>query len=107
MRLRLVVVLGLLTASPAAMAARPFVTDDARVVDKGGCQVETFVKRQQRFKENEFWFLPACNPWGAELTLGYIGLNSTPACQRIAGCLRSDQRSVSSIPIWFSVMDFG
>ena len=79
MRLRLAVLLALLVACAAAQAARPFVTDDARVVDQGGCQVETFVKRQQRFDENEFWFLPACNPWGAELTLGYIGLNSTPA----------------------------
>jgi hypothetical protein len=72
--------LSLLLALPAAAhAARPFVTDDARVVDKGGCQVETFVKRQQRFDETEFWFLPACNPWGSELTLGHIRLDSTPA----------------------------
>ena len=62
----------LLLAASAAHAARPFVTDDARIVDKDGCQVETFVKRQRRYDENEFWFLPACNPWGAELTLGHI-----------------------------------
>jgi len=79
MRLRLAILFTLLVAAPAAKAARPFVTDDARVVDQGGCQVETFVKRQRRFDENEFWFLPACNPWGAELTVGYIGVNSTPA----------------------------
>jgi hypothetical protein len=81
MRLRLVLPFALqfLLAMPAAQAARPFVTDDARVVDQGGCQVETFVKRQRRFDEQEFWALPACNPWGAELTLGYIRLNSTPA----------------------------
>jgi hypothetical protein len=60
----------LLAAAPAAHAARPFVTDDARVVDKGGCQIETFYKRQHRFDESEFWFLPACNPWGVELALG-------------------------------------
>ena len=54
-----------------ARAARPFVTDDARIVDKGGCQVETFVKRQSRFDESEFGFLPSCNPWGAELTAGH------------------------------------
>jgi hypothetical protein len=69
------VLLALLDAAPA-QAARPFVTDDARVVDKDGCQIETFVKRQRRFDESEFWFLPACNPWGAELTLGYIQVNS-------------------------------
>lgn len=68
----------LLLAAPAAQAARPFVTDDARVVDKGGCQVETFVKRQRRFDETEFWFLPACNPWGSELTAGYARVDSTP-----------------------------
>jgi len=79
MRLRLAVLLATLAAAPAAEAARPFVTDDARVVDKDGCQVETFVKKQRRFDEDEFWFLPACNPWGVELTAGYIRLNSTPA----------------------------
>lgn len=78
--------LATLAAAPAALlvdvreahGARPFVTDDARVVDRGGCQVETFVKKQQRFSEKEFWFLPACNPWGAELTAGYIHVDSTP-----------------------------
>jgi hypothetical protein len=66
----------LLLAASGAHAARPFVTDDARIVDKDGCQVETFVKRQRRFDESEFWLLPACNPWGAELTLGHIRLDS-------------------------------
>lgn len=69
----------LLLAACAAHAARPFVTDDARVVDRDGCQIETFVKRQRRIDESEFWFLPACNPWGAELTLGHARLDSTPA----------------------------
>jgi hypothetical protein len=68
----------LLVIPCAALAARPFVTDDARVVDEGGCQVETFYKRQQRFNESEFWFLPACNPLGVELTLGGIWLRSAP-----------------------------
>jgi hypothetical protein len=71
--------LALLLAAPAVHAARPFVTDDARIVDKDGCQIETFVKRQRRFDESEFWFLPACNPWGAELTVGHIRLDSTPS----------------------------
>jgi len=66
-----------LLAAPETQAARPFVTDDARVVDKDGCQIETFVKRQQRFNETEFWFLPACNPWGAELTAGHIRVGGT------------------------------
>jgi hypothetical protein len=67
----------LLAGAAVAHAARPFVTDDARIVDKGGCQVETFVKRRQRFKETEFWVVPACNPWGiAELSAGHIRVDS-------------------------------
>lgn len=67
----------LLAFSSAAQAARPFVTDDARTVDKGGCQVETFYKRQRKFHEHEFWFLPACNPRGlVELTLGGTWVDS-------------------------------
>lgn len=71
MRLRAASLLFLIACmAQTAMAARPFVTDDARVVDEGGCQVETFVKRQDKLNEREFWFLPACNPWGVELTAG-------------------------------------
>ena len=62
-----------------AQSARPFVTDDARVVDQGSCQVETFVKRQRRFDETELWFVPACNPWGAELTIGHARVDSALA----------------------------
>ena len=61
-----------------AHAARPFVTDDARIVDPGGYQIESFHKRQNRFGENEFWFLPAMNPGGrVELTLGGMRVDST------------------------------
>ena len=54
----------------SAHGARPFFTDDARVVDKGHCQVETFYKEQRTYSGSEFWFLPACNPFGLEMTLG-------------------------------------
>ena len=65
------------TYAAVASAARPFVTDDARIVDPGGYQIETFVKRQNRFGEHEFWFLPAMNAGGAvELTLGGTGTDS-------------------------------
>ena len=61
-----------------AHAARPLVTDDARLVDPQGCQVETFYKRQREFRESEFWVLPACNPWGrVELALGGNWIDST------------------------------
>jgi hypothetical protein len=68
-----------LGAAASAQAARPFVTDDARVVDQGGYQVETFLKQQRAFHEREFWFLPAHNPFGrVELTLGGMWVNSAP-----------------------------
>jgi len=54
----------------SAHAARPFNTDDARVVDPGGCQIESFYKEQRTYSGSEFWFLPACNPGEVELTLG-------------------------------------
>jgi hypothetical protein len=54
-----------------AQAARPFVTDDARTVDHGHCQLETFTKSQRAYAGSEDWFLPACNPFGVELTLGW------------------------------------
>jgi hypothetical protein len=66
-----------LIVSPA-YAARPFVTDDARIVDPQGYQIESYYKHQREFHENEFWFLPAFNPWGrVELTLGGNWIDST------------------------------
>jgi len=61
-----------------AHAARPFVTDDARIVDPGGYQIESFIKHQRNVRENEFWFLPAWNPGSiVELTLGGLALRNT------------------------------
>lgn len=60
----------LLMASPSAFAARPMITDDARIVDPKSCQLETWVQsfREQR---TDYWALPGCNPLGwFELTLG-------------------------------------
>lgn len=57
-----------------AFAARPFNTDDARIVSDGGCQIETFVKQQGKFGEREAWLLPSCNP-GGNLELTFGGLN--------------------------------
>jgi len=62
--------------SSSAWAARPFNTDDARIVDRGHCQLETFTKSQRTYSGSEFWFLPACNPWGAELTVGWNRIES-------------------------------
>jgi hypothetical protein len=68
----------LLALPSLAQAARPFVTDDARIVDEGSYQIETFIKQQRNFNETEYWFLPAANPWGRiELTVGGIWINSS------------------------------
>jgi hypothetical protein len=57
-------------AAPLCHAARPFVTDDARVVDPDHCQLETFYKEQRAYSGYEFWFLPACNKLDVEWTIG-------------------------------------
>ena len=61
-----VLVLGLPSLS---WAARPMITDDARLVDAKSCQVESWVRRNR--DSTEFWALPSCNFSGnLELTLG-------------------------------------
>ena len=60
----------LLAAPTLCEAARPFVTDDARVVDPDHCQLETFYKEQRAYSGSEFWFVPACNRLDVEWTLG-------------------------------------
>jgi len=61
-----------LTAS-AAWGARPFITDDARITEKGACQVETW--GQIGPGNDQFWLLPACDPFGhVELTAGFAML---------------------------------
>jgi len=57
-------------SASVAHAARPFVTDDARVVDPDHCQLETFYKEQRAYAGHEFWFLPACNKLDVEWTVG-------------------------------------
>lgn len=71
------VALALMGCCALAHAARPFVTDDARIVDPGGYQIESFIKHQRNVHENEFWFLPAWNPGSiVELTLGGFALRN-------------------------------
>lgn len=65
--LALPMALGLLV--PQAHAARPMITDDARLVDAGACQVESWVTRNRH--DTEYWALPGCNPFGNfEITVG-------------------------------------
>lgn len=65
-------VLGLLLAGKPAQpcyAARPMVTDDARITDAHACQLESW--RRSNRDSREFWAFPACNPTGnLEMTLG-------------------------------------
>lgn len=66
---RLLPFLAMLATPPAAHAARPLITDDARLTDPRACQMESWVHFHRQ--RNEFWALPACNPGGNfELTVG-------------------------------------
>jgi hypothetical protein len=66
---KLPVLLALSAFAAPVHAARPMITDDARIVDAKACQVESWVKRNR--DSTEFWALPACNPTGnIELTFG-------------------------------------
>jgi hypothetical protein len=69
LRLLLVVSLALLAWQNTASAARPFMTDDARLTTEGSCQLESWTRRYSDRLEN--WALPACNPTGNfEITAG-------------------------------------
>jgi hypothetical protein len=66
--MKLILVLCLLGMAPA-WAARPFVTDDARLTTAGSCQVESWMRSYEHSRE--VWALPACNPGGnLEFTVG-------------------------------------
>lgn len=70
------VLLMVMTLLPArAFAARPFVVDDARVVDRGACQLESW-RRHNADDSHEYWALPACNVKGLELSAGAGYLSS-------------------------------
>lgn len=73
----LLLALLLLAGLPSARAARPMVTDDARMVDPQACQLETW--RRTGPAGVERWALPACNPGGGlEITLGGARLGEGP-----------------------------
>lgn len=71
------------TVANVVWAARPFVTDDARLTTAGSCQIENWTRIYR--SSTEVWALPACNPTGnLELTLGqgrafYDAAGSEPA----------------------------
>ncbi len=80
-------VLGLLATSP--FAARPMITDDARIVDPQACQVEAW-QRFNREGGNRAWAVPACNPTGnLELSAGggWGPADAAPGERQLAGGL--------------------
>ncbi len=55
--------------SSLANAARPMITDDARITDAKACQLESWIRKNRH--STEYWAMPACNPTGNfELTIG-------------------------------------
>lgn len=52
--------------SSTALAARPFLTDDATVVDD--CQIESWWQKEGG--DSSLWIMPACNVSGVELAAG-------------------------------------
>lgn len=68
-RFQVPALLGLALAGGGAHAARPMVTDDARIVDAKSCQLESWAKENSG--STEYWALPACNFTGnLEVTVG-------------------------------------
>ncbi len=67
-RRRLAAAAALLACGPSH-AARPLLTDDARIVDAKACQVESWARHNK--DSREFWAIPSCNPTGnAEIAVG-------------------------------------
>src|SRR5262245_57302236 len=62
------IALALLVPPAPARGARPMMTDDARWVDPGACQVEAWQKVNRGSRER--WAFPACNPGWLEITAG-------------------------------------
>lgn len=62
-----------LVTSIPVHAARPMITDDARITDAQACQLESW--RRVNRGSREFWAFPACNPTGNfEFTFGFNDL---------------------------------
>lgn len=69
------VLLALLLVSLDLHAGRPFLTDDATIVDD--CQIESWWQREAG--ENSYWAMPACRAGIVELAVAYGKYHSTEA----------------------------
>lgn len=86
----------LAAAALPALAARPMVTDDARIVDPKSCQLESWWRRN-RGGGTELWLQPGCNPTGnLELTLG-------GAWARADGSTSNTDRVLQAKTLWRSL----
>ena len=64
----LILIIGFNTFS-VAQAARPMMTDDARIVDPKSCQLESWVRDSKHM--TDYWAQPGCNVGeNAEITIG-------------------------------------
>lgn len=67
---RAVLTIALAAIAGSAHAERPLDTEDATIVDKGWCQLESWVFSSRT--TTRYWLVPACNPFGnLELKAGY------------------------------------
>lgn len=83
--LSIAVSLGLSTVASSALAVRPFITDDARVVGERAAQVETWLRVDK--KGTQHWLAPAIGPF-APLEVSLIGVHG-----------RDDGKYSSAFPI--------
>lgn len=69
-------------------AARPLNTDDARIVDHGGCQLESWLRHTS--DGDEAWALPGCNVTGnLEVTLGGARVRDDAGSRPLATVLQA------------------
>lgn len=79
---RAALVLLVLMLSSLSWSARPLLNDDARVVDRGDCQIESWSVRSANL--TEYWLLPACGVGaGTEIAAGLQQVRRTSEHDRL------------------------
>ena len=82
-------------ACTPALAGRPFITDDAAIVDARACQLENYYRHHA--EEREFGAVPACNFTGnLEVSLGPTRSLDGEADSDLVGQLKTVLRPVHS-----------
>src|SRR5689334_9375356 len=85
----------LVLACTPALAGRPFITDDAAIVDAHACQLETYYRHHS--EEREFGAVPACNFTGnVELSIGPTRTVDGEAGSDLVGQVKTVLRPVRS-----------